>query len=109
MMAMGGKKKKGKSSEMEGEAKRASKKSFFSRLLLPSTREEKRRKKKANEAKWLALGSFNSLDGLKLFFSSFHHGWLLLAGSLVAASFECGRVRGFFSQFFMVSANMFCS
>jgi hypothetical protein len=64
----------GKSSEMEGEAKRASKKSFFSRLL-PSTREEK--KKKANEAKWLALGSFNSLDGLKLFV--FIPSWLIVA------------------------------
>lgn len=65
------------------EKKRWSRQETRSFLFLPfaTSQEPREKKKKANEAKWLALSSFNLLDGLGLFFSSLQTPSWLIVGS----------------------------
>lgn len=72
-LSRGGLHKKATRRPRMGSGKARNEKFFLPLLLLLRDRREKTKKKPANEAKWLALSSFNSLDGLGLF-SSFHHG-----------------------------------
>lgn len=78
-LSRGGLHKKATRRPRMGSGKARNEKFFLPLLLLLRDRREKTKKKPANEAKWLALSSFNSLDGLGLFF--FIPSWLIV-GSL---------------------------